>query len=972
MSTNGQLLFTDVDKITFKGVGNTSNAVVDTLTGKIGVGIDNPEANLHVLGNSYVSTNLELGGTLIMGTVNVEAYHSLEAVTATGNTTPLTVEFSNATTGIVTTGNVQVGNELTVTGNTTVSSNLTVSGNTTVSSNLTVSGNATVSSNLTVSGNATVSSNLTVSGNATVSSNLTVSGTGQTSTSSFNQAGALGSTLILKDDGSSTGNGGAIMFGANQGYFGAIKGGLDNGANNTAGRITFFTRPDWTDSTMSSAMTIKYDGKVGIGEDGPENALHIRGSNSQLLIEGEDNEDANIDFSSGPSYRNRRHQIQTEHYALSSFGYANKMHFRVNEGGENTPSIRMTVRGDGNVGIGEESPTTSLSLKKPNGGAGGVPGFNGTPSTDENYGISWRSTLNSYWNGAGVVFSTEPAINAARLYYEAKKYTQVHSSVAGIHGVLNVSVGETEAAAKIPCMSWSSSGRTGIGTEYPTKKLHVVGDAYYENVIWVGSTTWTGGNGVLQLTSSSTGYQDDAIACKPYNDGNWIIGFRNAAGNDRGKIAGVNASNVDYNTTSDERLKKQIKPMNSVLERVNNLTPCTYTWIRDEKEGYGFVAQEVYKIFPEMKTPLPTSVFTPTCDDEYDYPRNRDGTEHYYGLDYGKFTPFLAKAIQELDTKVEERHNRKSLITDISYSVIENYEGLIVSATTNKFKNGKPTLTLSNVEKDKKCYGVILGKTKSIDSETNVQRSGDGRMWVIDIHGTIESGDLVTSSTLNGYGSKQDDDLLRSYTVAKITQDCDFTQKYVPLKRVKKEMKDVTYYIQDYYVEIRHFDPYKKEDLIKREIPMYSKPCEASSPERGYERVITPFMTQDDYDKLSVEEKENYTVSYVIYKTPYEYEHLNEDEKSEYTETIKTGYYLKEVHESSKPMPECCGEYVTEIRQELVNVLDANGQIQWEDDPSGDTELEYKIKYLDANGMETDEANHVYKAAFLGCTYHCG
>ena len=108
MSTNGQLVFTDVDKITFKGVGNTSNAVVDTVTGKIGVGIDSPDANLHVLGNSYVSTNLELGGTLIMGTVNVEAQHSLEAITATGNTTPLTVEFSNATTAFKATSNIEL------------------------------------------------------------------------------------------------------------------------------------------------------------------------------------------------------------------------------------------------------------------------------------------------------------------------------------------------------------------------------------------------------------------------------------------------------------------------------------------------------------------------------------------------------------------------------------------------------------------------------------------------------------------------------------------------------------------------------------------------------------------------------------------------------------------------------------------------------------------------------------------------
>ena len=109
MATNGQLVFTDVDKVTFKGVGNTSNAVIDTTTGKIGVGVDSPDANLHVLGNCFVSTNFELGGTMSMGTVTVRAQHELSAITATGNTTPHTVEFQNATTGFVTTANVEVG-----------------------------------------------------------------------------------------------------------------------------------------------------------------------------------------------------------------------------------------------------------------------------------------------------------------------------------------------------------------------------------------------------------------------------------------------------------------------------------------------------------------------------------------------------------------------------------------------------------------------------------------------------------------------------------------------------------------------------------------------------------------------------------------------------------------------------------------------------------------------------------------------
>ena len=92
------------------------------------------------------TSNLNVGGTLQLGTVEVVATtHTLENTTALGNVTSNTIQFTNATTGIVTTGNVEVGGELTMNGNATVSSNLTVTGNTTVSSNLTVSGNVEVS-----------------------------------------------------------------------------------------------------------------------------------------------------------------------------------------------------------------------------------------------------------------------------------------------------------------------------------------------------------------------------------------------------------------------------------------------------------------------------------------------------------------------------------------------------------------------------------------------------------------------------------------------------------------------------------------------------------------------------------------------------------------------------------------------------------------------------------------------------------
>ena len=67
-------------------------------------------------------------------------------------------------------------------------------------------------------------------------------------------------------------------------------------------------------------MSIRADGRVGIGEINPAELVHIRGPGPQLLIEGETNEHAKIDFSSGPSYRNRRHQIDAKFYALSTNG----------------------------------------------------------------------------------------------------------------------------------------------------------------------------------------------------------------------------------------------------------------------------------------------------------------------------------------------------------------------------------------------------------------------------------------------------------------------------------------------------------------------------------------------------------------------------------------------------------------------------------------------------------------------------
>lgn len=259
MAANGQLVFTDVDKVTFKGVGNASNAVIDTTTGKIGVGVDSPDANLHVLGNCFVSTNFELGGTMTMGTVTVRAQHELSAITATGNTTPHTIEFTNAETGIVTTGNVGIG---------TTSPDAT----------LHVSGNAYVSSNLEVG-----TANLFVD---TVNSRV---GVGTVSPQYKLDVGNGGGDVMLRVM-DQTASSGKLIFGRSGNT--EIRSHAIESYNSSGSQNNYmkFLVHDGTGTspyeTRTEVMTLLGNGNVGIGTTTPGAELHIAGTGAIVVPSG--------------------------------------------------------------------------------------------------------------------------------------------------------------------------------------------------------------------------------------------------------------------------------------------------------------------------------------------------------------------------------------------------------------------------------------------------------------------------------------------------------------------------------------------------------------------------------------------------------------------------------------------------------------------------------------------------------------
>jgi len=125
--------------------------------------------------------------------------------------------------------------------------------------------------------------------------------------------------------------------------------------------------------------------------------------------------------------------------------------------------------------------------------------------------------------------------------------------------------------------------------------------------------------------------------------------------------------------------------------------------------------------------------------------------------------------------------------------------GMIVSVTGEtkirmiddenmSFSSTLPTVQLSDTPDDNKVFGVIISECPLDedhwyfnDSEEGdrfgiVNALGEGRVLVTNITGDIMAGDYITTSAIAGYGQKQSDDLLHSYTFGKATENVDWSE----------------------------------------------------------------------------------------------------------------------------------------------------------------------------------------------------
>jgi hypothetical protein len=95
-----------------------------------------------------------------------------------------------------------------------------------------------------------------------------------------------------------------------------------------------------------------------------------------------------------------------------------------------------------------------------------------------------------------------------------------------------------------------------------------------------------------------------------------------------------------------------------------------------------------------------------------------------------------------------------------------------------------PAIRITDTDKDKTVFGVFVKqmafrtdhwyKPKKGEMLAIVNALGEGRVLVTNINGEIQAGDFITTSSVPGYAAKQDDDILHSYTLAKVTENIDW------------------------------------------------------------------------------------------------------------------------------------------------------------------------------------------------------
>jgi hypothetical protein len=388
------------------------------------------------------------------------------------------------------------------------------------------------------------------------------------------------------------------------------------GANDMPGRLVFSTTADGA-SSPTARMTIKNDGKVGIGVTSPSSLLQVNGTVTATGFSGP--------LLTALTFNNSGSGVGSG----TAFDASGPMTVSYNTIG--APSA-TGANASGTWGIniiGNAGTATSA-----------ITAGRARPRRSDNLDIDFifsdpggQPTWVWGTNDGGNMYVWNPSnfnVNSATTAGTATNCSR--SVIAGTNlnggGALSGNVTLNLNSNLSGTFQWNDAlfrGANDISASTTTERWVLTAGTFY-----VCDGDSGGSSNVVTLQRSSSGG----------NVMRFIRGTTNV-----GTIS-ITASATTYATSSDYRLKENIVDLNGAIDRLKLLPVHRFNFLADPDTTVdGFIAHEVAPIVPEAVTG------EKDAEDE-------DGNPVYQGIDQSKIVPLLTAALQEALAKIEDLESR--------------------------------------------------------------------------------------------------------------------------------------------------------------------------------------------------------------------------------------------------------------------------------------------------------------------------